>query len=315
MAPRVAIGVPTYCKAHHVGDALRSLLAQTFRDFVLVVVDDASDDGTADVAEQLARRDPRITVVRNAVRLGMPRNQRRALTLARERAPEAEFFAWGSDHDLWEPEWLARLVAVLDAEPGTVLVMPRAAAIDEHGRPSGRKRWKALNTTGIEDPVERLEAVLRERAAGNAVYGLFRIEPLLQGIGFRQTVLSDRPLVCEVALHGHIRLVDEPLWHRRVAEGGIARQRRTAFPDGVPLIHRLVTPAWVHGAILFDDLVVRGRGRPRVGRLLGARAVARYLRLEVRHPWRKAIRRRLNRIIEPLLGGLQALRRGRTTRR
>ena len=116
--PRVALGLPLFEAGGHLEAALRSLLDQTHTDFALVVVDDGSQDCSADVARRVAAGDPRVTIERNPQRLGMIANWRRVYARACELAPDADLFAWVGDHDVWDPRWLERLVAALDAERG-----------------------------------------------------------------------------------------------------------------------------------------------------------------------------------------------------
>ena len=62
VSPVVSVVVPTYNRARLVGRAIRSVLAQTFLDFELIVVDDGSTDDTVEVVETF--RDPRIRLIR-----------------------------------------------------------------------------------------------------------------------------------------------------------------------------------------------------------------------------------------------------------
>ncbi len=58
---KVSVVIPTYNRAHCVGEAIESVLAQTYKDFEIIVVDDGSTDNTAEV---LARFGDRIRVIR-----------------------------------------------------------------------------------------------------------------------------------------------------------------------------------------------------------------------------------------------------------
>src|SRR5204862_6259372 len=101
--------MPAYNVEPYIGDAIRSALAQTFTDFELIVVDDGSMDGTADVVKALARQDARIQLVQQANR-GLAGARNSAL-----RAARGEFFALLDSDDLWEPSFLEEQFAVLRA--------------------------------------------------------------------------------------------------------------------------------------------------------------------------------------------------------
>jgi len=109
------------------------MLAQEYRSFAVILVDDCSIDDTAAVAERWAQRDGRIAFRRNARRLGLVGNWRRCFEVTRELFPQAEYFAWGSDHDWWAPRWLASLASALDESAAAVLAFPQPYALAEDG--------------------------------------------------------------------------------------------------------------------------------------------------------------------------------------
>jgi glycosyltransferase involved in cell wall biosynthesis len=260
---RVALGATLYNQAEYLAEAVESLLGQTFRDFTLVLVDDASTDETPSIARRFADADDRVVFVRNERRIGMLENWRRAHLIAKEATPELEYYAWASDHDVWEPLFLERLVAALDADPATVLAYPRSARVDEHGS-FIREHRTTLETVGIASPHRRIQLVSSEMVAGNVVYGLIRADALERVGVFRSVLYPDRLLVAELALHGAHRHVEELLWQRRseVRDGRLDRQRAALWPAGAPWHAHL--PAWTsHAAIL--------------GREYGPRAAAAYV--------------------------------------
>ena len=97
--PRVILGSPLFNHAAHFREAIESVLNQTFTDFTLVLVDDCSTDETPQIAREYEALDSRVWFCQNDVRLGLIDNSRKALALARDRHPDAEYFAWVSDHD------------------------------------------------------------------------------------------------------------------------------------------------------------------------------------------------------------------------
>lgn len=114
-APRVAVIVPAYGVAHLLGEALDSLLAQTLPDWECVVIDDgAPDDVAGAVAPYLA--DPRIRFLATDNRgVGAARNR----AIASSTAP---YLTLLDGDDLLRPEYLARMVPALEADPDARLV-------------------------------------------------------------------------------------------------------------------------------------------------------------------------------------------------
>jgi len=292
-SPRVVVAAPLFNKAQYLEQAARSLLAQTHGDLVLLLIDDGSTDGTLELCRALAAEDPRVEVHLNPRRLGMLGNTRRAFALARERYPQAEFWALGSDHDVWSPTWLERLVALLDEHPEAVLAYPQTQRIDEHGRPydAARAPWRA-ETSGIREPFARMTAAFRGMVAGDMIYGLFRARVLdsLGGV-YREVLVPDRLLLSEVALRGEFVQAPEVLWRRRFR--GLAdldRQRRAFFLDAAP--RHAAWPWWLqHTGALLLVYVVRRSGAPGLGRARGLRVALTYLRLALALRYRRRMAR------------------------
>lgn len=258
-----AFGVPVYNHAEYMEGAVVSLLAQTRRDLAIVIVDDGSTDATPEIGARLAQADPRVTYVRNERRLGLLANWRRAYALARELHPEARYFAWGSDHDLWEPTWLERLVDALEAQPAAVHAYPLTIRIGADGRPLREGGRSARVDSVSRNRFQRLARVMLSTQSGSAVYGLFRADALpLAGV-YRNVVAADRLLLSELALQGPTVVVPEPLWRRRFRKAVTEeRQVEVAFPDGAaPFLMRL--PLWVqHASVLSLRLRAGGSSRP-----------------------------------------------------
>ena len=81
--PLVSVCIPAYNGMAYLKDCLDSLLAQSFRDFELLIVDDASTDGTPEFVRQYLRREPRLRFYRNRANLGLVPNWSRCVRLAR----------------------------------------------------------------------------------------------------------------------------------------------------------------------------------------------------------------------------------------
>ena len=275
--PRVILGSPLFNHATHFREAIESLLNQTFRDFALILVDDCSTDETPDIAREYAALDSRVWYCRNDLRLGLIDNSRRALALARDRHPDAMYFAWVSDHDLWHPRWLQALVDVLDANPHVVLAYPMNRRIGPSGELLKRLPWR-FDTFGEASRWTRLRVGVRHMRAGNMVYGLFRIGVLQRAGVYRRVLVPDRLLFAELSLYGQFKQVTQVLWFRRWYGRvfSLARQRASFFPSRRPLY--AYVPWWLsHTAIFFWMYTVRGKGVPEVSRAGGFALALLYL--------------------------------------
>jgi glycosyltransferase involved in cell wall biosynthesis len=244
----------------------------------LLLLDDCSTDATPALARQRAAADGRVVYVRNDRRLGLLGSWRRAFELARAQAPGLVYFAWASDHDLWEPDWLRTLVEELEAHPEAVAAYPLSDEISETGvvvaRPSGRARALAeLDTAGVRSPWRRVWLSSRGMVAGSMVYALFRADALERAGVFRRVLGPDRLLLTELAFAGEFRQPRRVLWHRRFRSLHTrGRQRAGSFPDGAPAYTYLPLTLQHLGAVL--GAYVLGRSSPAGSRGRGARFLA-----------------------------------------
>jgi glycosyltransferase involved in cell wall biosynthesis len=266
-SPRVVLGLPAFSRPDALPRTLESLLSQTWRDYALVVVDDAGSAETAAIVKQYAPELPRVHYEANASRLGMVGNWRRVAERARTLFPEHDYFAWVSDHDVWHPLFLERLVAVLDANPGVVLAYPECLRMV----PDDAKRTgPGFHTFGVTRRRTRMRQSARHLLAGDMIYGLMRARALGAAGVFRHVVTPDRQVLLALSLFGQFRQVSDVLWCREfVRMFDIQRQRDVFSPDGIPPYMYLPSHLQ-HFITLLWDFGIRGAGRPAFGRLSGA---------------------------------------------
>ena len=115
MLPAVTVFIPAYNAREFLRDAIESVLAQTFADFELLIIDDGSRDDTRLIAQAWAARDSRIRVTSRENR-GRPATRNEAFDLARGR-----YLAVLDADDLCTPQRLERQVAFMDAHPGVAV--------------------------------------------------------------------------------------------------------------------------------------------------------------------------------------------------
>lgn len=112
--PKISVIVPVYKGEEYLGACLDSILAQTFRDFELIVLDDGSPDHSGDICDEYARRDDRIRVIHKRNE-GINRTRLRGVREAR-----AEWVTFSDDDDTMEPDAFEKLYALLE---GTDMVV------------------------------------------------------------------------------------------------------------------------------------------------------------------------------------------------
>lgn len=255
---RVALGMTLYNKAGHLREAMDSILAQTFSDFTLVLLDDASSDETEAVAGEYVARDGRVRYFRHAERQAMIATWREVVELAGRECPSAEYFAWASDHDRWDPGWLDSMVAELDRDPGVVLAYPMTRRMTEAGEEI-QKGPRLFETDGVVDLQSRWSYYCRYGVgAGDMVYGLMRLDVLRRAGIFRTVLRPDRMLIAEMTLFGRIRQVPAVLWFRRQSPASsVTRQRHTLVLEGREPKWFFSPPWFQHALVLWREYADR----------------------------------------------------------
>jgi glycosyltransferase involved in cell wall biosynthesis len=109
-APLVSICIPTHNRKETLETILEMIRTQTFQDFEVIVCDDGSSDGTFEYLASLGW--PNLTILRNTPNLGYPGTMARLFGQAR-----GMYIAVQHDHDPIEPQWLERMVALMEGHP------------------------------------------------------------------------------------------------------------------------------------------------------------------------------------------------------
>ena len=129
----VSIITPCYNAADYIGDAIESVLSQTYQDWEMIIVDDCSSDNSAAIIQNYARKDPRITYLKTESPSGSPAKPR---NIAIERA-KGRFIAFLDSDDVWMPTKLESQIAVLE-DNQVAVVFSNYEKINEGGERSQR---------------------------------------------------------------------------------------------------------------------------------------------------------------------------------
>lgn len=184
MDPTVSVCIPTYRGAEYLGRAIESVLAQTFRDFELLVIDDNSpDDAEAIVARY---KDPRLRYLRNETNLGPEDNWNRCLKESRGR-----YFKLLPQDDILAESCLERQVEILekDAKQQIALVFCARAVIDAADRVLTHRRYPG----GREGIISGRKLIRRCLRYGTNLIGepgsvLFRLDQSTKAGGFDASI-------------------------------------------------------------------------------------------------------------------------------
>ena len=216
--PKLSVLLPVWNGERYLAAAIASVLAQTFADFELIVVDDGSSDGSLAIARGI--RDPRVRCLANEKNLGVTRSLARAIGEAR-----GVYLARMDADDLCAPDRFARQVAHLDTHPRVALVASRVRRIDAHGREIG-----TFDTPLDGDTLRR-----RLRLGNCIVHGSVMLRAdAVRAVGGYDTAMEraeDYDLWLRLAERHEIAALPETLYLWRDHAGGVGRRHAAEQVD------------------------------------------------------------------------------------
>jgi glycosyltransferase involved in cell wall biosynthesis len=198
--PIVSIVLPTYNRAHLIKRAIGSLLQQTYQDFEIIIIDDASTDNTETIVDSF--NDPRIRYLRHEINRGLSTARNTAIKISK-----GKYLAFQDDDDVWTSDKLQRQMGVFNSEKNTVGVVYSGLFRIKNGKkyyelpPKKVKRnGYVYKETFFDLPIYIVTAVIR-KSCFNKV-GLFD-ESLPS--------YEDKDLFIRLAKHFEFRLIEAPL--------------------------------------------------------------------------------------------------------
>lgn len=222
--PLVSVCIGTFNRKDYVRECVDSALAQTWPNKEIVVVDDASTDGTREMLQGYGAAIRLIQRETNSGICPVTRNQA-------ARAARGEFVAFLDSDDVWYPEKLAKQMAFMAAHPDVPMCHTLCAVVDERSRSVGvRHGAGVVPATGwiFEQLLDHcwitISTVLARRALFDAVGGF--CEDRETGI-----IGEDQDFFLRVARVHPIGLVAEVLAGYRKTPAGISRNRWKSIPE------------------------------------------------------------------------------------
>jgi len=159
--PAVSIVIPSYNHARYLAQTIESALSQSFRDFELLIIDDASQDNSREIIQQYAKRDERIKCWFHEHNEGIASTFNEGLHRA-----QGKFYASLGSDDIWLPQKLETQVALLN-ENEDLVVWSEGQIIDAAGKPTGELFTLRHSATNKQKSGNIFEELLQ----GNFIFG------------------------------------------------------------------------------------------------------------------------------------------------
>lgn len=230
--PLVSIIMPVYNVERYVKEAIDSALGQTYQHLELIIMNDGSTDGTADICRSYT--DPRVRFHENAANMGVLRTRNEALKLAK-----GDYVAWLDSDDISLPTRIEKQVTFLQTNPGHVMCGTLYQEIDGQGKPLSKNHFPSTN--------KDLQSFLL------LVNGFCNSSTMVHGDLMRQLRFADEYEVAEdydlwmrLARHGKLANIPEFLTLYRVHGNNISITKKDRmFAIVKTLAGRILTDAGV----------------------------------------------------------------------
>jgi glycosyltransferase involved in cell wall biosynthesis len=250
--PVVSVIVPNYNHARFLRQRIDSILAQTFRDFELILLDDCSTDDSRPILAEYAT-DPRVRVEFNETNSGTPFKQwNKGVGMARGK------YVWiAESDDHADARFLERLVSVLESDPALTFAYCRSVRVSADDRADGfavpsfdPERWARDFREGGAEMCR--EYFCRSNIVPNASAVVFRkdVYGKLGGADESFRTCGDWKLWAAMALEGSVAYVSEPLNYFRFHEASVRNQTILARVD---VEEHLRVCGWVLGRVECSD--------------------------------------------------------------
>ncbi|UCH38143.1 MAG: glycosyltransferase family 2 protein, partial [Candidatus Bathyarchaeota archaeon] len=206
--PSVSIGLPVYNGETYIREAIDSILSQTYVDFELIIVDNASTDQTQKICLAYTDKDDRVRYIRNPHNVGAAENHNRAFRLSRSK-----YFKWAAHDDIIAPEYLSKCVSALEQDSSIALCQTLTLRIDEKGVPSKKSHF--LIRENSDKLYLRFGDLIKFNYPVFQIHGVIRHSVLKNTHLFGNYIGADRNLLAEIALQGRLFTISEYLFFNR----------------------------------------------------------------------------------------------------
>ena len=209
--PTLSVGMPAYNSEKDIRLAVDSILNQSFKDFELIISDNASNDLTQTICEEYVQKDKRVRYIRNDINIGASENYNNVF-----RKAKGKYFKWASSNDYCAPGFFEQCVRTLEENPRAAVVCPQTRLFSKT-IDNCIDYTEHLHTTA-DSPTERMLYIVDNMRLNNVMNGVIRSNILAQTPLMIPFCASDCCLMGELALHGDFIELPDYLFYRQMDE-------------------------------------------------------------------------------------------------
>ena len=247
--PLVSIGMPVYNGERYLRRALDSLLDQDYKNFEILVSDNASTDQTNEICNEYAAKDRRIKIYKQLYNVGVIKNFEKVVELA-----QGDYFMWAAVDDFWLPSFISSLIEQLEKYSDAGVAMSAVDRVRNDGTLFDEIRFSGKKNTNQKSSLGMSLGLLSSIKYNLFIYGIFRTRLLREILPIPMANSGDRWFLLKLALNSrfryvdrllHVRTISEATYYERYPEDDFARKKLKSDKkwfhfDLIPCVYSLI---------------------------------------------------------------------------
>ena len=241
----IIIGVPLYNESQFIRATLDSLLSQTYKNFLVLIADNASDDGSSEICQEFVQKDHRFIYYRHKNNIGSCENFQYIY-----ENTNSTFLMWLGGHDFIAPEYIETLLKILDADQGIALAYSRVTRIDEFENILYESSGGPFVYNDDSRVMRYVKTAITQVNEDTAIHGIFR-RSALNGTRWFKFYGPGLFVLTKTQFYGKFYRADNPIYFRREFKYrdttcmervyGCQKKRTQTLPNYLPLIYAQIS--------------------------------------------------------------------------
>ena len=224
--PSISIGMPLYNGEDFLKERLKSIISQSYSNFILIISDNGSTDKSQEICKEMSKKDKRIIYLRHEENKGPYWNFDYVLKKAKTK-----YFVWAAVDDIWSQNFLEKNIDVLEKNENVVGSIGEYKMHNRIIDPlTSEKKIKVLENTKKFQYVHPAHGDIGEKirfylnySMGGMVYGVYRTNKLQKASTFErykncQMWMADLAYILNVIKEGDFEVVSDAFMYKHVTE-------------------------------------------------------------------------------------------------
>jgi glycosyltransferase involved in cell wall biosynthesis len=222
--PEITVAMPVYNSEIYLEEALECILAQSFKNFEVIISDNCSTDRTCEIVENFAAKDSRVQLIKQEENIGAMANFGALLEYA-----QGKYFLWRAYDDWSDENYIEELHQLMSNNPECALAVPRIQLVNPDKSLSTSIKYPNLP---VRLDMKRIKKLLKASQPG-WIYGLYRLPELRSAFkqayeGFPHIWAQDHLIILPFLLHNQVQGTNNTVFYQRITGiGGTTYRPKT----------------------------------------------------------------------------------------